>query len=34
MAIQGQIASTSANLQILQASLLQLETEGGVNTTA
>ncbi|RMM65431.1 hypothetical protein ALQ74_01297 [Pseudomonas savastanoi pv. glycinea] len=34
MAIQGQIASTSANLQTLQASLLQLETEGGVNTTA
>ncbi|WP_024645262.1 FlxA-like family protein [Pseudomonas syringae] len=34
MAIQGQISVISANLQTLQASLLQLETGGGVNTTA
>ncbi|NVL29836.1 hypothetical protein F2S74_02045 [Pseudomonas syringae pv. actinidiae] len=34
MAIQAQISGTSATLQTLQASLLQLETQGGVNTTA
>ncbi|KAA8695989.1 hypothetical protein [Pseudomonas caricapapayae] len=34
LAIQAQISATSANLQTLQGSLLQLQTEGGVNTTA
>ncbi|WP_122532964.1 hypothetical protein [Pseudomonas viridiflava] len=34
MAIQTQIMATSANLQTLQGALLQLETEGGVKTTA
>ncbi|KOP60498.1 hypothetical protein OX90_05915 [Pseudomonas coronafaciens pv. porri] len=34
IAIQAQISATSANLQTLQGSLLQLQTEGGVKTTA
>ncbi|MCF5501000.1 FlxA-like family protein [Pseudomonas syringae] len=34
LAIQAQISATSANLQTLQGSLLQLQTEGGVKTTA
>ncbi|KPB77059.1 hypothetical protein ACKUFS_14180 [Pseudomonas cannabina] len=34
MAIQAQISATSANLQTLQGVLLQLQTEGGVKTTA
>lgn len=34
MAIQTQIMATSSNLQTLQGALLQLETEGGVKTTA
>ncbi|ADD52991.1 hypothetical protein BTW15_27985 [Pseudomonas syringae pv. tomato] len=34
LAIQAQISATSATLQTLQGSLLQLETQRGVNTTA
>ncbi|QXG34069.1 FlxA-like family protein [Pseudomonas viridiflava] len=34
MAIQTQIGATTATLQTLQGALLQLQTEGGVNTTA
>ncbi|MCI3944218.1 hypothetical protein K0038_01226 [Pseudomonas syringae] len=34
MTIMGQIAVTSATLQTLQGALLQLQTDGGVNTTA
>ncbi|SHM80189.1 hypothetical protein SAMN05216593_103229 [Pseudomonas asturiensis] len=34
LSILSQIMATSATLQTLQASLLQLQTQGGVNTTA
>ncbi|KPC24214.1 Uncharacterized protein ABJ99_5079 [Pseudomonas syringae pv. cilantro] len=34
MSIQAQISATSSNLQTLQGVLLQLQTEGGVKTTA
>ncbi|MBA1229422.1 hypothetical protein G7013_07140 [Pseudomonas viridiflava] len=34
LAIQTQIMATSATLQTLQGALLQLQTEGGVKTTA
>ncbi|CAM3062181.1 hypothetical protein BZK31_11860 [Pseudomonas floridensis] len=34
MAIQAQIMATSASLQTLQGTLLQLQTQGGVNTKA
>ncbi|MGN2435455.1 MULTISPECIES: hypothetical protein [Pseudomonas syringae group] len=34
IAIQAQVSTTSATLQTLQGSLLQLETQRGVNTTA
>ncbi|RMO94275.1 hypothetical protein ALQ33_02640 [Pseudomonas syringae pv. philadelphi] len=34
MAIQAQVVATSATLQTLQGALLQLQTEGGVKTTA
>ncbi|MEN1831915.1 hypothetical protein AAIM60_03475 [Pseudomonas lijiangensis] len=34
LAIMGQITQTSATIQTLQGTLLQLTTSGGVNTTA